>query len=142
MNGTRLAMWALFWALAAAGCGGSTSGRDGGGGAGGSGGSGGSGGAGGAGGSAGSGGSGGSGGGGGSQDGGEACQGTMAGVCTGGLTCDCCPAGGPLQHCLCSTSCASDAECSDPARPHCERAPQAPTGFCTPAGFQCCWLCN
>jgi hypothetical protein len=77
----------------------------------------------------------------GAQDGGPLCEGMIRGACTGaGLSCECCPAGGPLERCLCTTPCTSDAECTDPARPHCNQESTGSAGLCTPAaGFVCAW---
>jgi len=65
-------------------------------------------------------------------------------ACPGGQSCLCCPAGGPLEHCLCTTACTDSSKCTDPARPSCNLPPQQCTanGLCTPAGFQCCWCCR
>lgn len=73
----------------------------------------------------------------------DECGGMMTGACaTPGLECQCCPAGGPTQACLCSTPCASDAECTDPARPVCNTPRAGGSGFCAPRDFRCCWECN
>jgi hypothetical protein len=72
--------------------------------------------------------------------GGPVCEGGMTGSCTGGLSCECCPAGGPTMNCLCSTPCTTDAQCTDPSRPTCQHPPDGP-GFCAPSSFTCCWLC-
>jgi len=73
-------------------------------------------------------------------DAGAMCGGGRPGWCSGDLACNCCPAGGPTQLCLCSETCTSDTQCTDPARPVCNRSPTGP-GFCSAAGFGCCWLC-
>jgi hypothetical protein len=55
------------------------------------------------------------------------------GACPGNLRCRCCMTLGAHQ-CTCSTSCASDAECTDPAKRACvEKA----FGFCAPAADFC-----
>jgi hypothetical protein len=74
------------------------------------------------------------------NDAGPACEGGTFGSCEGGLSCGCCPAGGPTMNCLCSTPCTTDADCTDAARPTCQHPPDGP-GFCAPAAFTCCWLC-
>jgi len=74
---------------------------------------------------------------------GPMCGGFNTGTCADpGLSCECCPIGGPAQSCLCSTPCASDDDCTDSRRPTCNRPDFAgSTGFCAPAAFECCWLC-
>lgn len=65
--------------------------------------------------------------------------------CSNPLSCQCCPAGGNLLHCLCSTICSSNTDCQDPARPVCSKASVSGTGICIPSsdsGFTCCWLCK
>ncbi len=57
------------------------------------------------------------------------------------LSCQCCPAGGPLNHCLCAETCMSSIDCKDPARPECKVGPGTKSGFCAPTTFTCCWLC-
>jgi hypothetical protein len=54
-----------------------------------------------------------------------------------GLSCECCGVGGPQIRCLCTTSCESDSDCPDPARPFCSLAEGTP-GICTPVDFGCC----
>lgn len=71
-----------------------------------------------------------------------ACEGMTVGVCGGALECTCCPAGGPTQNCVCSTRCASDADCTDAARPVCNRPTFGGMGFCAARDFRCCWECN
>lgn len=74
-------------------------------------------------------------------DAGPRCGVSMGGSCEdGALACSCCPAGGPTMHCVCSTPCTTDADCTDAARPTCQHAP-GEAGFCAPADFTCCWLC-
>ena len=70
------------------------------------------------------------------------CGGMISGTCTGGLGCQCCPAGGPTQNCVCSTTCTTDAECTDPARPDCNTPTFGGPGFCAARDFRCCWECN
>jgi hypothetical protein len=70
------------------------------------------------------------------------CSDQAWGVCAdAALACQCCPNGGPSQHCLCSTTCKADAECTDPARPKCQQPSGGSAGFCAPADFACCWTC-
>ncbi len=57
------------------------------------------------------------------------------------LACQCCPAGGPMNHCLCAEACTSSADCHDPARPDCKIGPGTKSGFCAPTTFACCWTC-
>ena len=73
-------------------------------------------------------------------DGGAAaCQGMMSGVCPSGLQCLSCPTGPIMTAYLCTTSCTSDANCTDPSRPHCSintfGGPR--TGICTPPTITC-----
>jgi len=78
-----------------------------------------------------------------SDSGGDAgsCTGT-ADVCSDSkLTCQCCPAGGPAVHCTCSTTCTTDGDCKDAARPKCNHEGTNP-GFCTTTDFVCCWACE
>ncbi len=74
---------------------------------------------------------------------GPACSETSpSGFCAGGgLSCECCPAGGPRSNCLCTTTCTTDEDCTDPARPRCNRDELNPgsTGICTPTDFVCAW---
>ncbi len=78
---------------------------------------------------------------------GPLCEGMMRGACTAaGVGCECCPAGGPLGRCLCTSRCSSDTDCTDPARPHCNRpmvgvpgGGGAPPGICTATMFICAW---
>ncbi|MCB9593801.1 MAG: Hint domain-containing protein [Sandaracinaceae bacterium] len=76
-------------------------------------------------------------------DAGPACEGMTEGFCAdGALGCLCCPAGGPTQNCLCTTACTDDAECTDPARPHCNQPRMGMgggSGICTPMMFTCAW---
>jgi len=74
-------------------------------------------------------------------DAGGMCGGHFEGWCPGGLTCECCPAGGPLQNCLCSTPCSSDADCTSGERPVCNHEAGF-VGFCAPVSFMCCWPCD
>lgn len=59
-----------------------------------------------------------------------------------GLTCSCCPIGGPGQTCICSTPCTSSAQCTDSSRPLCNVDPFTEMGFCTATDFFCCWGCD
>jgi hypothetical protein len=70
------------------------------------------------------------------------CGGMSAGSCLGSATCECCPGGGPTQHCLCTTPCSSSTECLDPTRPICDRPTTGGPGLCRDASFTCCWGCN
>jgi hypothetical protein len=69
-------------------------------------------------------------------------SGMIEGWCDAGTSCECCPGGGPSQHCLCTTACTSAADCTDAARPTCEIPPGTTTGFCRPTALFCCWLCG
>lgn len=70
-----------------------------------------------------------------------ACGGLAFGACADpALSCQCCPAGGPAQRCLCSTACKTADDCTDPSRPACQQGPGG-GGFCAPADFSCCWAC-
>lgn len=62
------------------------------------------------------------------------------GACGSTLGCECCPAGGPAMACLCTTRCRNDTQCTDPARPRCNR-PDSPgsEGICTPEVYGCAW---
>jgi hypothetical protein len=69
------------------------------------------------------------------------CGGHMSGWCPAfNAGCECCPAGGPLNNCLCTTTCESNSDCTDPARPVCNQS-SGRTGMCTDAEFVCCWKC-
>ncbi len=70
------------------------------------------------------------------------CGGRSSGSCLDSATCECCPAGGPTQHCLCTTPCSSSSECLDPTRPICDRPATGGTGLCRDASFTCCWGCD
>jgi hypothetical protein len=70
------------------------------------------------------------------------CGGRSAGSCLGSATCECCPAGGPTQYCVCTTPCSSSTECLDPARPICDRPTTGGAGLCRDASFTCCWGCD
>jgi hypothetical protein len=78
-------------------------------------------------------------------DAGPVCGGNLPGSCaaTPGTTCLSCPAGGPAEHYLCTTACTSDAQCTDAARPRCNRPSGGPgvggAGICTPDTFACAW---
>ena len=78
-----------------------------------------------------------------STDAGPTCGGHLSGTCeAASLSCQCCPAGGPSQNCLCSTPCKVDVDCTDPTRPVCNQSAPDQPGFCAPADFTCCWLCD
>ncbi len=71
----------------------------------------------------------------------QTCTLTTFGTCSNtSLSCQCCPAGGPFEHCVCSTTCKADADCTDPTRPTCQK-PAGGTGFCAPTDLTCCWGC-
>ena len=73
---------------------------------------------------------------------GPLCEGNTFGACTEtGTGCECCPAGGPLSNCLCTTTCTTDADCPEPSRPLCNKDMLNPgaTGICTPNDFVCAW---
>jgi len=73
-------------------------------------------------------------------DAGPMCSESVMGWCTGGLTCLGCPAGPIMDHYLCTTSCASNADCTDPARPTCSMDMfGGGAGLCVPTGFGCAW---
>lgn len=74
-------------------------------------------------------------------DAGPKCEGKAPGYCPGTLTCLSCPAGGPASNYLCTTSCKSNAQCTDPARPKCNMPSTGTTesGICTPNDFSCLW---
>ena len=76
-------------------------------------------------------------------DAGPACEGMTSGFCAdSALGCECCPAGGPAQNCLCTTTCMADADCTDAARPLCNRPMMGMgggMGICTPMAFGCAW---
>ncbi len=79
----------------------------------------------------------------GDTDAGVPCGARVSGYCAdGALMCLSCPFGGPLENHLCTTPCAVDADCTDPARPICNR-PMGPgpggMGICTDAAFICRW---
>jgi len=63
------------------------------------------------------------------------------GWCPSGGSCECCPAGGPMNNCLCTTTCGDDDDCNDPLLPICNRSVNA-DGICTDAEFFCCWKCQ
>jgi hypothetical protein len=63
--------------------------------------------------------------------------------CTGGLKCHCCGSIGPAPICICTTTCAGNGDCTRPNQPLCNKAsPSAAAGICTPAGYNCCWMCQ
>ncbi|MCB9593802.1 MAG: Hint domain-containing protein [Sandaracinaceae bacterium] len=77
-------------------------------------------------------------------DAGPECGGRFSGFCTdGSLMCLSCPFGGPAENYLCTTACSTDADCTDAARPTCNR-PTGPgsggrMGMCTDSSFICRW---
>ncbi len=77
---------------------------------------------------------------GGNVDAGPLCADFTFGSCgLAGTACLGCPAGGPRNHFLCTTACTSDANCTDPARPHCNAPSAGADGICTDVGFGCAW---
>jgi hypothetical protein len=73
----------------------------------------------------------------------QTCGGLLSGTCDdASLSCLCCAAGGPYQHCICSTACQSDLDCTAAARPTCNHPPDSNPGICAPADFTCCWYCK
>lgn len=73
----------------------------------------------------------------------DTCLGNTEGTCGDpALSCQSCPAGGPLANFLCSTACTSDNDCTDPARPTCNQADEGVEGFCAAEEFSCCWFCD
>ena len=55
------------------------------------------------------------------------------------LDCLCCPAGGPMNNCLCTTECTSDNDCTDSARPMCNQMNPGSPGICTATDYPCAW---
>ncbi len=80
---------------------------------------------------------------GGNVDAGPLCGPSASGSCSAspGTSCLSCPAGGPSEHYLCTTPCNIDANCTDAARPHCNRdtSSTAGGGICTALEFGCAW---
>ena len=79
---------------------------------------------------------------GGNIDAGPACGPSEPGSCADATTsCLSCPAGGPSNHFLCTTACNTDTNCTDPARPHCNRDTTSAGGggICTTLDFGCAW---
>jgi hypothetical protein len=74
-------------------------------------------------------------------DAGPMCGGETVGWCADpALGCQCCPAGGPRNRCLCTTTCLGDADCRDPDRPRCNKDPTTDgPGICTSREFACAW---
>jgi len=75
-------------------------------------------------------------------DAGPLCGGNAPGSCAlvPGTSCLSCPAGGPVENYLCTTACNTDANCTDAARPRCNRPSTSGTGgICTSAEFSCAW---
>lgn len=62
--------------------------------------------------------------------------------CPGGLTCECCGSIGPSPICICSRKCATATDCAGTGLPECNKASGSAEGICTPAGYNCCWLCQ
>jgi len=73
-------------------------------------------------------------------DAGNLCGPQDMGPCTdANLDCLCCPAGGPAENCLCTTTCLTDGDCTDAARPHCNQADPSSQGICTAVSYGCAW---
>ena len=77
-------------------------------------------------------------------DAGPLCGDMMAGRCEdSALSCLSCPSGPITEHHLCTTRCATDGDCTDPARPSCNRPEVgiggSPMGICTSGRFSCAW---
>ena len=75
-------------------------------------------------------------------DAGPACSEMSMGSCPAGLTCIGCPSGPIMEHYLCTTSCTSGADCTDPDRPVCNLPGTlggGGPGLCTPMGYGCTW---
>ena len=71
-------------------------------------------------------------------DAGPLCSPTMMGSCPAGLSCLTCPTGPITDTFLCTTSCTSNAECIDPARPVCAIDLMTPrASFCVPPTLTC-----
>ena len=62
--------------------------------------------------------------------------------CPAGLDCLCCGSIGPAAICLCSVECTSGADCTTQGLPECNQPGAGTAGICTPAGFNCCWMCQ
>ena len=61
-------------------------------------------------------------------------------TCPAGLSCQCCPAGGPLSHCLCTTTCTTAADCRTPGLSRCDvDTLSGGSGLCMPDGLVCRW---
>ncbi len=76
----------------------------------------------------------------GAVDAGDLCGPQDQGLCLEtNLDCLCCPAGGPMNNCLCTTSCLDDADCTAVARPHCNQPDVASQGICTALDYPCAW---
>lgn len=57
-----------------------------------------------------------------------------------GASCLCCPIGGPMETCICTTQCTTDDDCTEPSRPHCNIDTRfTERGICTPEEFVCRW---
>lgn len=80
---------------------------------------------------------------GGNVDAGPLCGPSAPGSCSASPRTSClsCPAGGPRDHYLCTTPCNIDANCTDAARPHCNRDTTSAGGggICTALEFACAW---
>jgi hypothetical protein len=77
---------------------------------------------------------------GGAVDAGNLCGPQDMGECTDTtLDCLCCPAGGPANNCLCTTSCLTDGDCTDATRPHCNQPDVSSQGICTSLSYGCAW---
>lgn len=75
------------------------------------------------------------------SDAGPACTPTEPGWCPTGVSCLSCPTGPIGVAYLCTTECASDGDCTDAARPLCNRDTMVTgsTGICTDADTICRW---
>lgn len=62
--------------------------------------------------------------------------------CGAGSSCECCGSIGPMPICVCTTTCDSDDDCTDPDRPHCNAPGPGSLGICTTLDFNCCWMCQ
>lgn len=61
-------------------------------------------------------------------------------TCSAGLSCQCCPAGGPLSHCLCTTTCRTAADCRTPGLSRCDLDTlTGGSGLCMPDSLVCRW---
>ncbi len=73
-------------------------------------------------------------------DAGPICGPNDMGACQdSSLECLCCPAGGPMSNCLCTTTCTSDNDCTDAVRPMCNQMNPGDPGICTATDYGCAW---